>query len=361
MIEFKNLDTNETLSFESKCNVLYCSDPLALALKTPINVNKYKNWSLKTNNQEIEFNNVAQLRVNITGIGSILFYFTQEYFTKEIRETIFPRISELKSLPIYSSQNRKDKIFAVLKTLEEFKPLVAYFSIEKHFDEIVTYIKSDYDKEKSYHLFVALEIELKEPKKEPKQEDKKPEVKKEKVKTEDKPKEHIKFSFSDLFTRISLNLKDEGISYLFNSIYTMLLAAVALFMFIFFNKTDSTGYGVLFIFFIIIFMLVIAGNLRIFIKKKDLREWKSMLGTLITFNAVAIVGIGLGILIAYSVSESFLKEEDLIINYQLYIPLSLLIAFIGYLASIIGGYFFDRLVGKSKTPNNKENSDGDNE
>ena len=80
--------------------------------------------------EELSYNDVFQLRVNIKQVGSVLFFFKKEGFNKE--EAI-NEIIPLKEMKVKDEETAKEKVIALIKVMEKYSPLfLVYLSNGKY-------------------------------------------------------------------------------------------------------------------------------------------------------------------------------------------------------------------------------------
>lgn len=320
MANLKIKTSNEIIELTSKYNVLFLNDSLVNIFNLVLKDLEESPYSIISNEKEYPVLDTIRIKVNISKIGYVFAIFNKEYFNKVLKDELLAKLTQLKDMIVTDPESRKEKVSSILNVIGEFKPLLVYVCAHSYFEDAAPATREYSLNDISFPLIIS-------------EKPKEVVTKKEKKVKEESHKEKAPFSFKNLFDRFVINLRNEAISYIFNLLYTFLLAAVTLFMFVFFAK-NSAGYAAVFIVFMGVFTAVLVGNLRLFMRKKSFRNLRKDLASHIVMHTIILLGFGLGIMTSYLVTENLLKSETLVINYSTYIPASIFIALGLYIVAL---------------------------
>ena len=345
MANLKIKTPNEVIELTSKYNVLFLKDSLVNIFNLDLKDLEESPYSIISNEKEYPVLDTIRIKVNISKIGYVFAIYNKEDFNKALKDELLVKLTHLKDMIVTDPESRKEKVSSILNVVGEFKPLLVYVCAQTYFEDAAPATREYSLNDVSFPLIIS-------------EKPKEVVTKKEKKVKEESHKEKAPFSFKNLFDRFVINLRNEAISYIFNLLYTFLLAAVTLFMFVFFAK-NSAGYAAVFIVFMGVFTAVLVGNLRLFMRKKSFRNLRKNLASHIVMNAIIFLGFGLGIMTSYLVTENLLKSETLVINYSTYIPASIFIALGLYIVALFVTVILELARENKALKNPQKNADSE--
>ena len=287
--------------------------------------------------EEISFNDIFQLKVNVKKVGSVLFFFRKETFNKEgFVEEVTP-LGEVESATIADVIYKVSRLY---ETANRFNPLFSIYCPEGDYilyqecfetltNGVFTYYLSDYNPNKIQPKtkgFFARSSE--KPQQKPQQKPQKIEKTEKIEKIEKKPTEKRKFQFRNPL----VVLKEDKYHYIFALVAAFLIGftiAVSIFDMYLGKK----------IFYFFLVCSLVGAVLNCLIYKDTFVEHPVKSMETICNIAVSLIGYGLSIG-GYFIFKMLAKDkpaENPKLGYIIFIPIAvcLLSSLIGYLVSII--------------------------
>lgn len=335
MITFISNESSERVAYENGITLLSNETELNLNLFPENFENKEVPFSYKVNESDEAKNlfDVILIKVNVKHAGSFYANYSKESLNDSRRKELMNNVRELSEIDSSNPDGRKEKILQLLNILSSYSPLFLTVSFTNNKEEVLSFMK---ERGYSYPVLVKDFVHIEELKFADKEDLLIASEDEEEV-TRKEPKEKPNGFLSWLKNNIVIkDLKVNYISYIFALIYPLFIAGVTILTFSFFNQ-DKVAYAIIMMVFVVVFMIIMFANNNSFFKNRDiLKTFKTNYPVFITYLVFSLVGIGLGVLVAYLVNDKFLtSEETPVFSYTL----PILVSTLGTVAIIIALYF----------------------
>lgn len=333
-MKFINKANDSTYSYDNKIVLLNDEE-----VKKELLIENYKNnesqFVFVINEEEIKIYDCIQIKVNIKNVGFIIASYNLNDFKKEDRTALTKNLLSLKDIDVTNSvADLEEKIKSTIDFIKEYHPYFITFQIERFIHDVeklllsldglyifpIFYIKAEKKKEE-IEEFVPIEattINIG-------------------FDDEDEKKKPFKVNLSNFKNDFKKELKTIAkykIEHLFNALYCALLSLCLVLMVIFFDN-NKAGYGVLFLFFILLFTGLLSYNIYLF--KEEIKRFN--LFDYIAIGLFSILSVTIGILLGWLLANSLLKFDNPI-NFQKAILTASLIAPV----VVISSHFISLLI-----------------
>ena len=119
-MKFINKNGNE-LEFLKRFNQINSS---ISPIKELFGKNELTDWSIKLDEEEIGFDNIFTLKVNVKKVGSVLCLFKKDNFNKE---EVVNEVINLKEIKVKDLETSKSKVKSLLEIVEKREPLLTLY------------------------------------------------------------------------------------------------------------------------------------------------------------------------------------------------------------------------------------------
>lgn len=352
MIIFLANDTNEKVIYENGISLLAKDTPLNDRL-FPDNLNEENiPFSYKRSESEEAKNlfDVIMIKINVKNVGSFYSNFSKDELDNTKRKELMKDIKELASINSDSTEGRKEKVTKLIEIISNYSPMFMSVEITDNKEEVLSFLNElDFNYPVLVKKFIKLiDIELKDNDDFLiASEDDEDVVSTPRVRKNSKIRKTGGNSFANWLANniIIQDFKVNYICYIFALVYPLFISAVTVLVFSFFNK-NSVAYAIIMLVFIVVFMVIMFANNNSFFKGRDLiKTFKENYPLDIAYFVSSLLGIGLGVLIAYLVNANLLTSaEDPEFSYTA----PILVAVLGTIAITVILYFISTIFLRKK-------------
>ncbi len=349
-MKFRNVKRNVEREYTERVVVLSSEDELAKELLKPITENKKSEWVFSIGEVSHPLVEVAQVKININGVGVVFANFDALTFTKEVKDQLFNKLLTLKGIDVKeSNENLKKKIVSTFSFLDEYHPFYVAVDFENVMERTESYINSlgwmSYQIYVIKHGLPMLDIVAGESESKPAEEKQsffskifkkkdngeiktveqaRPVVVEEKhieqpiteleTSVEDEPINKVKtakkFGFKASMKSMFKNFVKNRIDFILNVLYTTLIGVCVLLSVIYLS-IGNTGIGMLFVGFSVVSVALSTYN--VFVYRRDGEDLKIF--DHIFFIIFSVLGLVIGILIGWLIAATFINKGDTSVDF----------------------------------------------